>query len=170
MRARVGSGMLFAQRGQHGPVGERHAAYRVEEDRIVRQSEVSRPDKVRNAVTLIYASVGINTVSVFMEAPRLSASVALPNMAVVSAGLLIDCLVALCVWRGRNWARIYFLVFLIIGMSFQVLSLPIALATKPVVGTLGIAAAALRLVTVILLFQEPSSAWFKEMKALRSQI
>jgi membrane-bound ClpP family serine protease len=67
--------------------------------------------------------------------------------------------------RGRNWARIAFLVLFIIGIPLSVLPLLQSLSASPISGLLGIAQTAIQVVALVFLFQKPSSDWFRDMKA-----
>jgi len=69
--------------------------------------------------------------------------------------------------KGRNWARITFLVLFIIGIPFAILPLLQSLAANPISGLLGIGQTVIQVIALVFLFQKPSSAWFKEMKAQR---
>ena len=67
--------------------------------------------------------------------------------------------------KGRNWARITFLVLFIIGIPFSVLPLMQSLAANPISGLLGIVQTIIQIVAIVFLFQKPSSEWFRKMKA-----
>jgi len=66
--------------------------------------------------------------------------------------------------RGRNWARITFLIFAIIGIPLAVKPLQDSLAASPFSGILGILQSLLQIVGLVLLFLKPSSDWFNRMK------
>jgi hypothetical protein len=68
------------------------------------------------------------------------------------------------IWKGRDWARITFLVLYIIGIPFAVFTLLQPLMDRPFYGVLGIGQAVLQLVALVFLFQKSSSEWFKQMK------
>ena len=67
--------------------------------------------------------------------------------------------------KGRNWARITFLVLFIIGTPFSVLPLMQSLAANPISGLLGIVQIIIQIVAIVFLFQKPSSDWFRGIKA-----
>jgi len=67
--------------------------------------------------------------------------------------------------KGRNWARIVFLIFFIINIPFDVLALFQVAATNSISGLLGIGRTAILIIAIFLLFQKPSSVWFNELKA-----
>ncbi|MXW81585.1 MAG: hypothetical protein F4Z57_21880 [Gemmatimonadetes bacterium] len=71
----------------------------------------------------------------------------------------------LMIGKGRNWARITFLVLFIIGTPFSVLPLMQSLAANPISGLLGIVQIIIQIVAIVFLFQKPSSDWFREIKA-----
>jgi hypothetical protein len=71
-------------------------------------------------------------------------------------------LLVLKIARGRNWARIVFLILFIIG---TVPTLPIVrdeLERAPLVGALSILQILLQIWVLVLLFTKPGSAWFRK--------
>jgi hypothetical protein len=128
-------------------------------------NQASCPEKVGTAVKLLYATLGIGVLRSIMEASRHAQKASLGFVIFVSVFVLgITCLFIYKIGRGRNWARITFLVLFIIGLPFSILPLLKSLAANPVSGLLGIAQIAIQLIALVFLFQKTSSYWFKEMK------
>ena len=69
--------------------------------------------------------------------------------------------------KGRNWARITFLVLFIIGIPFAIMPLLQSLAANPISGFLGLAQTVIQIVALVFLFQKASTDWFRQMKANR---
>lgn len=139
---------------------------------------MNKPSNVKIAVKLVYYSLGIGVLRAIIEAPGILAqNIALRNAfaggdhAVISF-LVVTYLVAFgMVWflaymcgRGRNWARITFLVLFITGLPFSISPLLQSLSAYPFSGLLGIGQTVMQLVTVVCLFQKSSSEWFKFKK------
>jgi FtsH-binding integral membrane protein len=70
--------------------------------------------------------------------------------------------------KGRNWARITFLVLFVTGIPLSVLPLMQSVAANPISGLLGIVLTIFQMVALVFLFQKQSSDWFREMKANKS--
>jgi len=66
--------------------------------------------------------------------------------------------------KGRNWARITFLVFFIISIPFAAFPLMQSVGANPISGRIGIIIIIIQIVALVFLFQKLSSDWFREMK------
>lgn len=130
------------------------------------QSQTIRPEKVGTAVKLLYITLGIGVLRSIMEA-SMQAQMASPAfvMFITFFVLGIMWLFIYLIGKGRNWARITFLVLFIIGIPFSVLPLLQSLAANPISGLLGIGQTVIQIIALVFLFQKPSSDWFREMKA-----
>ena len=71
------------------------------------------------------------------------------------------------IWNGRNWARITFLVVVIIGTPGSIFQLLLGLTVTPISGLLDIGGIVIQIIALIFLFQKPSSDWFRKMKVKR---
>ena len=130
------------------------------------QAQITRPDKVSKAVTLLYVTLGIGVLRSIMEAPRLSQTAPIGFVIFISLFVLgIMWFFIYKIGKGRNWARITFLVLFIIGIPFAVLPLLQSLAASLFSGLLGIGQTVLQVIALVFLFQKPSSEWFNQMKA-----
>ena len=130
------------------------------------QEKESRPDKVSTAVKLLYLSIAIGVVRSIFEIPTLTQTTSLSLVISVSVfTLAIMAFLIYMIGRGRNWARITFLVLFLIGLPFSVLPLLQSLLANPISGVLGLSQAVLQIIALVFLFQKPSSDWFKLMKA-----
>ncbi|HMO52540.1 MAG TPA: hypothetical protein PKE26_15065 [Kiritimatiellia bacterium] len=129
-------------------------------------TENNRPDKVGTAVTLLYITLGIGAVRSIMEA-SMNAQIASPGfvMFITLFVLGIMWLFIHMIGKGRNWARITFLVLFIIGIPFSILPLLNSLSANPISGLLGLGQTVLQLVALVFLFQRASSEWFRAMKS-----
>lgn len=130
------------------------------------QNQSTRPYKVTTAVKLLYISLGIGVLRNIMESST-QAEVASPAFVMFIAFFVLGIMwfFILMIGKGRNWARITFLVLFIIGTPFSVLPLMQSLAANPISGLLGIVQIIIQIVAIVFLFQKPSSDWFREIKA-----
>ncbi len=62
--------------------------------------------------------------------------------------------------KGKNWARITFLVLFVLGLFFAVPTLIKSLEFNFFSGFLGVCQAGIQIIALFLLFQKPSSRWF----------
>lgn len=131
-------------------------------------SYASRPGKVETAVKLLYVTLGIGVLRSIGESMEVSmrAQSISPAYAVFKAFFVFGIMwFFICmIGKGRNWARITFLVLFIIGIPSAVFPLQ-SLAANPISGLLGIGQTVIQIIALVFLFQKPSSDWFREMKA-----
>jgi hypothetical protein len=133
------------------------------------RNQAGRPEKVGTAVKLLYITLGIGMLRSSMEV-SMSAQKAPPAVMIFIALFVLGVLWLLIhmIGKGRNWARITFLVLFIIGLPFSVLPLLQSLAVNLFSGLLGVAQMVIQVVALVFLFQKPSSDWFRMMKAKKS--
>ena len=126
-----------------------------------------QPSSVRTAVVLMFVSLGLGFVRTILEwdsvveraAPIGGALVVVVVQAVV---IVFFTWVTLMIARGRNWARVLYTVFFVIGLPFVGLGMLKLLPVAPVSAMLGILQAVLQVVAVIFLFRAGSRGWFKK--------
>jgi hypothetical protein len=85
----------------------------------------------------------------------------------MSLSLTILLWIILKISSSRNWARILYLITMIIGVPSWLLNFMEMMEGPKMVIVLSIFAIFLSLGACVLLFTRPSNAWFKEQKALR---
>ncbi|MDP7637661.1 MAG: hypothetical protein QF577_08950 [Phycisphaerae bacterium] len=130
------------------------------------QNQAVRPEKVGTAVKLLYITLGIGALRVIMEA-SMYAQMASPVFAMFITFFVLG-IIFLFIYmtgKGRNWARITFVVLFIIALPFSILSLLQSLTANPISGLFGVGQTVIQIIAMVLLFQKPSSDWFGEMKA-----
>lgn len=121
-----------------------------------------KPSQVKNAVYLLYATLVMGVVSSILNLsdPGVQASLgfALVAMVITFAILLFN---VTMISRGRNWARMVYLVLYVIGLPRSIVFLLQMLPSNTLTALIGTVQAILQLVAIVLLFQKPSSVWFK---------
>ena len=144
-------------------------------------NQLAQPQKVNTAVKLLYASLGLGIISSVLFPPGLdevsSFDSALNDSLFIffTAGLTFGLiwLLIYMIGKGKNWARITFLVFFIIGIPLSIVTFPLyllSLSDTPVIdGSLFLVQTGMDLVALVFLFQGESSAWFKALKQSNAQ-
>jgi Ankyrin repeats (3 copies) len=149
-----------------------------------------RPSKVKLAVNLLYLSLVIWVMQFFLYWPPLENAPAYSELRsslfslIMLAITIVDYGLYYQIGKGRNWARMIFLVLSVIGAIFGAIFLTLIYAeilvppfvpTTPSLWTppsititiFQICGASLQIAALILLFQRDSSAWFRAMKIWR---
>lgn len=128
-------------------------------------TQVERPNEVTRAVQLIAASFAIGGVrAVFDLIQKVSgASFFLAILILlVLLGILFFFLSKIA--AGRNWARILFLVLLVVGLPFAIPAYLQEVKTNLLHGSISFIIAILQLLGTGLLFAKNSNLWFKTHK------
>ena len=118
-----------------------------------------KPASVSSAIKLLYATLAIGALRSVLEWSHQTQA--------VSSGFVMLFTFAFLVWliykidRGRNWARITFLVFFILGVPMSVLPLLQSLAYYPVSGVLGLLQVVLQTVALFMVFGRCARPWFR---------
>jgi hypothetical protein len=124
-----------------------------------------KPQKIKTAVLMLWVSLGLGLVRSAWEIPAQAEHSSVGFVVFVLAFTLL--FTGFFIWmidRGKNWARITFLVLFILGVPLSILPLLQSLAYAPISGLLGIAQVILQTIAVIFLFVKQSSTWFKIKK------
>ena len=121
-----------------------------------------KPVEVINAVKLIYVSICAGIINSIIEHHAVSIEEWLPQI-VFSYG--ISFLLATKISFGKNWARITYLIIIIIGIPPIILNFITAVSRSPVVGAIMLLTFVLQFAAVVLLLNNKSKTWFKAQKA-----
>lgn len=135
------------------------------------------PEKVRIAIRLLYINLAlvIPAALVTMTTRRFSESMESlsPGQALAFTSLMmffvfiVTWLFIFLIGWGYNWARITWLVVLILRTPFTLVSLLSQFNESPDTCLFGLAQTGLQIAAFVLLFQRESSDWFREMKRRR---
>ena len=140
-------------------------------------NQLARPRKVNTALNLLYASLGIGVISSGLFPIELNGASSFGSALIDSLftffifGLML--LLYYMIGKGKNWARITFLVFFIMGLPLSIIILPmyLSLSDTPIIpGILSLVQTGMDLVALVFLFQGESSAWFKAIKQSNAHI
>ena len=125
-----------------------------------------RPDRVNTAIKLLYSSLGVGVVRSLLEAPALIKQGASLGFVVFVSVFVLAFLSFFIhkIGKGRNWARITFLVMFILGIPISISPMIQSLMNNPVSGMLGLAQLVVQIIAIVFLFQKTASNWFKTIK------
>ena len=119
--------------------------------------QTNRPQKVQNAVSILYVTLGIGIISAILQVLAHGAISRMFTTLVIVAAMAF---LIVMTGRGRNWARVTLLILFLVGVLPSILPLVRFFAVHPISGFLGLAQLVLQIVALIFLFQEESSQWF----------
>jgi hypothetical protein len=126
---------------------------------------VERPREATRAVQLISASFIIGGIrAVFELAHKVSGASFFVAILLLIAFFSICFFLVSKIAAGRNWARIVFLVLMLIGLPFAILGYIQELRTSLLGGSISIIMAILQLLGTYLLFTTKSNLWFRSRK------
>ena len=132
--------------------------------------QLAQPSKVATAVRVLYATLGIGIIRSILESSRHA------EASSIGFVLFITFFVLGLMWfliymtgKGRNWARITFLVLFILGVPLSILPMIQSLTNEPISGVLGLVQIGMQVTALVFLFQGGSSVWFKAMKKLKRE-
>jgi hypothetical protein len=129
------------------------------------QNQTTRPPRVGTAVKLLYITLGIGVLRSIMDASMYT-EMASPAFVMLISFFVLGVMgfFIFMIGKGRNWARITFLVFFIISIPFAAFPLMQSVGANPISGRIGIIIIIIQIVALVFLFQKLSSDWFREMK------
>ena len=135
------------------------------------QIQVPRPKKVTIAVTMLYVTLGVGYLFYFIQLLLTPNTFPRTNMlcsfSLIFFSLSISLLIIYKIGKGRNWARITFLVLLI----FDILSAAAQwLQSLPQVSLtlfVSLVTWVIEIIAIVMLFQKSSSDWFILMKGIK---
>ncbi|MBU4565583.1 MAG: hypothetical protein KKE29_12745 [Proteobacteria bacterium] len=135
-------------------------------------SPTTRPSKSNTAIILLYVAWALGVLRAFLGAPAIShlgsegqAGAAVAIVVVIFAIMLFFIFM---IGKGRNWARITFLVLYIIGTVMMVVGL-VSGAPFGAAALMDIVQVIIQLVALVMLFSAESNAWFQSVKAAKSK-
>ena len=130
------------------------------------QTNTQRPGSVGIAVKLLWTSMAVGIAKILLDYAHLSAlaSAAFTGFILVSTLALMAILIVM-ISKGKNWARITYLVLFLLGL---VPTLPVIMtefARSPLVGILTVVQVGLQVYALCLLFSKAGGAWFRKLDA-----
>jgi hypothetical protein len=127
--------------------------------------KVEKPSQINTSVNLLWASLAIGFVKSIMDMQHLGsqASPAFTNFILISVFAVMALLIVF-ISKGKNWARITFLVLFILG---SLPSIPLVLGEftrSPVLGAFSLVQIVLQVIALYIVFTKPGAVWFKKQE------
>jgi len=124
--------------------------------------QLPKPQEVGTAVKFLYATVGIGVMRSIMESSRHAEATSRGFVVAMTFSVFVFmCFIIFMIGKGKDWARIAFLVLFIVGVPMSIFPMIQSLTLDPMSGLLGLVQVVMQLIAIVLLFQGDSSAWFK---------
>lgn len=135
---------------------------------------LAKPQAVTTAVRLFYASAALSLIFLFLRslsAQPAGSAAASPPVGAVIASTLVGAVIGFGILylllkqleKGKNWVRILFAVFVVLGVLGAVLTMGATFTASPLAGILTLVQLVVQAVAVYLLFTPAASAWFKSV-------
>lgn len=131
------------------------------------KKNITRPNKVSIAIKLLYLALIIGAIrsifEIFILTQTESINFIIFIILFVLAILAILAFFIYTIERGRNWARIIFLILSIVSIPFSISPLLQSLITNPIFGVIEMSQIGLEITALVFLFQKSSNKWFRLM-------
>jgi hypothetical protein len=130
---------------------------------MMNNHEMLRPDRIATATNLLWGAVGIGIVILFREATFLKSQASIGGIALITAIVFVS--MALLIYKiskGRNWARLTFLILFILGAFPYIPNLLDMFNRSLLTGSLSLVQLVMQLTALYFLFTKPGSTWFKK--------
>ena len=130
-----------------------------------------RPLLVKIAISLICASLAIGVVrSILGFFSNSVQSLTAFNAIVIVLSLATTIFLVVMVARGRDWARIVFLILLTTDILGSIPAILHEFAASPLARLIDVGEIALQVIAIVLLFQSPSNAWFRQLSHSQNRV
>lgn len=132
---------------------------------IEASSTVERPRTVKTAIQFLASAVAIGLLNaIFTLVQRITGMPMLVALSMVIAFFGLLFFLVMKISAGRNWARILWLILVLLNTPFAILAYPQAIRVNVISGTLSIVIVILQVIGTGLLFTKNSNLWFKTRK------
>ncbi len=132
---------------------------------IEQSANLERPRGVARGVQFLASAVVIGLLNaIFTLVQRTSGIPMLVAAIIVIAFFGLLFFLVMKISAGRNWARILWLILVLLNVPFAILAYPEAVRRNVISGSLSIIIVILQLIGTILLFTRNSNLWFKTRK------
>jgi len=132
---------------------------------IEQNANAPQPRTVARAVQCLTSAVVIGLLNaIFTLVKRTSGIPMLVVLIIVIAFFALLFFLVTKISAGRNWARIIWLILVLVNAPFAILAYPEAVRRNVISGTLSIIIVILQLIGTGLLFTKASNLWFRTRK------
>jgi hypothetical protein len=130
------------------------------------QLNSNKPMSIARAIALLWLSIGLGLVKIPLDLAHLRtlASIEFTVIVIVLTMAVIAFLI-LKISRGRNWARITFLVLFVIGVLPAVPLVHAEFSRSIILGMVSTLQIGFQVYALFLVFTKPGSSWFRQSAA-----
>jgi hypothetical protein len=122
---------------------------------------MERPREVVYAIQLVFASLVLGLIAVPFR-PDIIKNQLLGFIIIgVIFSLLFTSFLLIMIFRGKNWARLLFIIPLFIGLPFAFPAIFNVLQKSPINSAIAFIKLCLQIMAAVLLLQKPARDWFK---------
>lgn len=129
----------------------------------------NQPTHIKSAVILIVFSLVVGFIKLALDYDFITSLAPIQTTVII---LVITALIMLFfaykIWAGRNWARIVFTVFFVIGIYPAILLLPAEVNRNVLVFLVSILQVLSQIAAIIFIYLPTSNNWFKSVKAAKN--
>ena len=134
-------------------------------DPTIESATDSRPKVITTAIRILTLSIAIGLLmSLVRVAQQVSGAPLILAILIVSAFFGVFLFLVSRIWAGRNWARIVFLILVLIGLPFAIPNYIAELRKNVLSGSVSMLIVILQLLGTYLLFTKNSNTWFRARK------
>lgn len=138
------------------------------ETSVTKMLRKQRPAEVEYAVRLIYLSLFLGAISLFLNYDSIMYHYSLFGIIyIISAELLIIIFLAVKIAKGLNWARVLLLILTLTGVPAWLDAYEQFLSREIVFSIISIVQLVIDLAVIVLLYLKRSSEWFRKIKNSR---
>lgn len=128
-------------------------------------SLTEKPTHIKHAVILIAVSLGLGLPKIALDYDYLLSLGSIQNMAIMLIfAAAVTLFFAYKINQGRNWARIVFTVFFVLGTVPTILLLPIEVDRSMLLAALTALQVLLQAGSIALMYLPQANNWFKSIK------
>ena len=126
---------------------------------------LNRPDKVTWAVNLLYASLAISILrGIYTVLNPTKLGSIFVGVTLVSFGSYFMWLIIYKINKGKNWARLTYLLIFLLKLPFFRPTFLSSFTTKPALTVIAFVQVVMQIIAIVLLFRTQSTEWYKQMK------
>ena len=134
-------------------------------DPTIESATDSRPKVITTAIRILTLSIAIGLLmSLVRVAQQVSGAPLVLAILIVLAFFGVFLFLVSRIWAGRNWARIVFLILVLIGLPFAIPNYIAELRKNVLSGSVSMLIVILQLLGTYLLFTKNSNTWFRAPK------
>jgi hypothetical protein len=134
-------------------------------DPTIESATDSRPKVITTAIRILTLSIAIGLLmSLVRVAQQVSGAPLILAILIVLAFFGVFLFLVSRIWAGRNWARIVFLILVLIGLPFAIPNYIAELRKNVLSGSVSMLIVILQLLGTYLLFTKNSNTWFRARK------